>query len=70
MYSSGHQDDEIRYVFIPIEQSYNNNPKNNLLWTNFREEEKAWANKARIVGMFEIEWKTPCHDILVEFLKN
>jgi len=26
-----HQDDEIRYVFTPIEQSYNSNLKNILL---------------------------------------
>ncbi len=65
-----HQDDEIRYVFILIEQSYNSNLKNVLLWTSFGEEEKAWANKAGLVGTFEIEWKKPCLNILVEFLNN
>ncbi len=33
-------------------------------------EEKAWANKVRLIGLFEVEWKTPCHNILVEFLNN
>jgi len=41
-----------------------------LLWTSFGEEERAWANKARIISLFEVEWKTPHHNILVEFLNN
>jgi hypothetical protein len=41
-----------------------------LLWASFGEEEKAWVNINRLVGMFEIEWKTPHHNILVEFFKN
>jgi hypothetical protein len=65
-----HQDDEIRYVFTPIEQSYNSNLKNILLWTSSRKEEKAWANRLGLVGLFEIEWKIPCHNILVEFMNN
>jgi len=32
--------------------------KNILLWKSSGEEERAWANRARLVGMFEIEWKT------------
>ncbi len=38
-----------------------------MLWTSSRE---AWANKVGLVGLFEIEWKTPRHNILVEFLNN
>ncbi len=41
-----------------------------LLWTNFGEGEKTWLNKANLVGLFKVEWKTPCHNILVEFLNN
>jgi hypothetical protein len=41
-----------------------------LLWTNFREEEKAYANRVRLVDLFEIEYKTPHHNILVEFMNN
>ncbi len=41
-----------------------------MLWTSSGKEEKAWANRARLVGLFEIEWKTPCHNILVEFMNN
>jgi hypothetical protein len=33
-------------------------------------EERKWANKVGLVGMFEIEWKTSHHNILVEFLNN
>jgi hypothetical protein len=44
--------------------------KNILLWTSFGKEEKTWANKAGLVGLFEVEWKTPHHNILVEFLNN
>ncbi len=64
------QDDEVKYIFTPTEQSYNNNLKNILFWTSFREEGKKLANKARLVGLFQIEWKTPCHSTLVEFLNN
>ncbi len=64
-----HQDDEVRYIFIPIEQNYNNNLKNILLWTSFGEEERTQVNKVGLVGLFEVEWKTPHHNILVEFLK-
>jgi hypothetical protein len=41
-----------------------------LLWTSSRKEERAWANKTELVGMFEVDWKTPRHNILVEFLNN
>jgi hypothetical protein len=44
--------------------------KNILLRTSFGKEEKAWANKTRLIGLFEVEWKTPRHNILVEFLNN
>jgi hypothetical protein len=44
--------------------------KNVLLWISFREEEKTWANKISLVGLFEVEWKAPHHTILVEFLNN
>jgi len=40
-----HQDDVVKYIFIPIEHSYNNNLKNILLWTSFGEEERTWANR-------------------------
>jgi hypothetical protein len=43
-----HQDDGIMYVFTPTKQSYNGNLKNILLWTNFGEEERAWA--------IELDW--------------
>jgi hypothetical protein len=65
-----HHDDEIRYVFTLTKHSYNGNLKNILLWTSSGEEKRAWANRARLVGMFEIEWKTPHHNNLVEFLNN
>ncbi len=65
-----HRNDKITYVFTPTKQSYNGNLKNILLWTSFREEEKAWANKVGLVGMFEIEWKIPHHNMLVEFMIN
>jgi hypothetical protein len=44
--------------------------KNILLWTSSGEEERAWANKIGLVGLFEIKWKTFRHNILVEFLNN
>ncbi len=63
------QDDEVRYIFTPTEQSYNNNLKNIMLQTNYGEEKK-WVNRFGLVGMFKVEWKTPYHNILVEFLNN
>ncbi len=60
-------DDEVRYIFTPTKENYHNNLKNIMLQTSSRKEERKWANKARLVGLFEIEWKTPCHSILVEF---
>jgi len=35
-----------------------------------RKEKRAWANIARFLGLFEVEWKTLHHNILVEFLNN
>jgi hypothetical protein len=37
--------------------------------TSFGEERK-WANKVGLVGLFDIEWKTYRHNIMVEFLNN
>lgn len=34
------------------------------------EEEKTWASVVELVGLFEIDWKAPCHDMLVEFLNT
>jgi hypothetical protein len=41
-----------------------------LLWTSFGEEERTLVNKVGLVGLFEIEWKTPRHNILVEIMIN
>ncbi len=65
-----HQDDEVRYIFIPTKHNYNNNLKNIFLSTNFGKEEITWVNKTRLVGLFEVEWKPPCRNILVEFLSS
>ncbi len=50
-----HQDDEIRYVFTPIEQNYNRT----FCFGQALEKKRGWANKVGLIGMFEIEWKTP-----------
>jgi hypothetical protein len=44
--------------------------KNILHWTSSRKEERTWANKAGLVGLFEVEWKTLRHNILVDFLNS
>jgi hypothetical protein len=44
--------------------------KNILLWTSFGKEEKPWANKIGFIGLFEVEWKTPSQNVVVEFLNN
>jgi hypothetical protein len=41
-----------------------------MLWTSSGEEERKWVNRTSLVGLFEIEWKTPHHNILIEFLNN
>jgi hypothetical protein len=61
-----HQDDEVRCIFIPIKQICNNNLKNILFWTSSREE-RTRASEVSLVGLFEVEWKTPHDNILVEF---
>jgi hypothetical protein len=43
--------------------------KNIILWISFGKERK-WANRAGLVGLFKVEWKIPCHNIMVEFLNN
>jgi hypothetical protein len=65
-----HQDDEIKYVFTTTKQSNNSNLKNILFWTSSGKEKRTWVNKTRLVGMFEIEWKTPHHNILLKFMNN
>jgi hypothetical protein len=64
------QDDEVMYIFTPMEQNHNNKLKNIMLWTSSGEKEKKWANKPGLVCLFKVEWRTPCHNILVEFLNN
>jgi hypothetical protein len=41
-----------------------------MLWTSSGKEEIKWVNRTDLVGKFEIEWITPHHNILVEFLNN
>jgi hypothetical protein len=41
-----------------------------LIWTSSGKEKIKWVNKTSLVGMFEIEWITPHHNILVQFLNN
>jgi hypothetical protein len=53
-----HQDDEVRYVYTSTKQNHNSNMKNILFWISFGEEERAWGKKVRLIGLFEIEWKT------------
>ncbi len=60
----------MKYVFTLTEYSYNSNLKNILLWTSFGEEERAWANRTKLVGLFEIDRKTPRHNNLVDFMNN
>jgi len=50
--------------------NYNGNLNNILFWINFKEEERTWANRAELIGLFEIQWKTPFHNILVKFTNN
>jgi hypothetical protein len=64
------QDDEIRYVFTTTKKNYSKNLKHILFCTSYGEEKRAWANRVGLVGVFEVEWQIPCHNILVEFLNN
>jgi hypothetical protein len=41
-----------------------------LLWISSGKEERKWVNIVSLVGLFEIEWKTPHHNILFDFLNN
>ncbi len=33
-----------------------------------RKNEKKWASRVGLVGLLELQWNTPCHDQLEEFL--
>ncbi len=41
-----------------------------MLSRSFKGEERTWANRVNLVGLFEVEWKTPHQNILVEFLNK
>jgi len=32
--------------------------------------EKEWVSKMGLVGLFKMQWKTPCYELLIEFLKE
>ncbi len=34
------------------------------------EDEKKWASKVGLVGLFQLQWITPRHDLLVEFFNT
>ncbi len=34
------------------------------------EVEKRWASKVGLLGLFEVQWRRPQHDLLVEFLNS
>jgi hypothetical protein len=31
-------------------------------WVRLEEDEKKWASKVGLVGLFKLQWKAPCHD--------
>lgn len=37
-------------------------------WVNMKRREHVWVNV--LIGLFYIEWKTPCHDLLMQFLNT
>ncbi len=41
-----------------------------MLQISFGKEERKWANRADLVSLFKIEWKTPHHNILVGFFNK
>ncbi len=41
-----------------------------MFWTSSRKEKRKWANTSSLIGLFEIEWKIPRHNTLVEFFNN
>ncbi len=31
-------------------------------WVRMGKNEKQWASIVKLVGLFELQWKAPCHD--------
>jgi hypothetical protein len=48
-----------RLIFTPIVYS-----KVGIIttWVRMGEDENKWASKVKLVGLFKLQWKAPCHD--------
>ncbi len=61
---------KIKKIFTPIEQLYIQELERIITWVKMGEVEKRWATNIGLVGLLEIDWRTPHHDVLVEFLNS
>jgi hypothetical protein len=51
-----------KLIFTPIKHAYNMELERITTWVRMGKNEKQWASIVKLVGLFELQWKAPCHD--------
>jgi hypothetical protein len=59
--------DVTKLFFTLTKQSYSKHVERIEMWKKMGEGEQAWASKARLITLLDIEWNELNHDNLVEF---
>ncbi len=57
-----------RLIFTPIEHMYIQELERITTWVRMGYDEKQWASTVRLVGLLDLQWRAPHHDLFVEFL--
>jgi hypothetical protein len=52
-----------KLIFTPTEHVYIHELERITTYVRMGKEKKTWVSKVGLVGLFEIEWKIPCHFI-------
>jgi len=64
MVKNGLQKEEDCYRFALAPKKYIVKFKWIQMWIGLRRKERNWANCVRLIRPFEVEWKTPRHELL------
>jgi hypothetical protein len=51
-----------RLIFTPIEQTYTQELERITTRVRMGKDETQWASKVRLVGLLELQWRTPHYD--------
>jgi hypothetical protein len=57
-------------IFTLVEQTYTKELEKITTQVKMGKDEKKWASIIGLVGLLELQWKTPHYDWLVEFLNT